>query len=364
MTGPMPRPEVLKVSPYVGGEADVPGVNRVFKLSSNEGAFGPPPDAQRALIEAAAEVHRYPDGESRLLRQAIGRRYGLDPARIICGNGSDEIIAQLCIAYAGAGREVLMSEHGFLMYAIAGTWSGSCVVKAPERDLTTDVDALLAHVSPATRLVLLANPNNPTGSYLPQEEMARLRAGLPDEALLVIDAAYAEYVERPDYDPGVKLVDAGNNTVMTRTFSKVFGLGGMRVGWAYAPASVIDVLNRVRGPFNVSAVAQAAAIAALGEAGWVEKCRAHNTAQRARLAEGLRRAGIKVWPTEANFLLADFGTPERAKAADAHLRRGGLIVRPVGAYGLPHCLRITVGTEEEVGLVIENLTRFMAAANG
>jgi histidinol-phosphate aminotransferase len=360
MIGPMPRAEVLTVSPYVGGEAEIPGVNRVFKLSSNEGAFGPPPGAQRAVAEAVAGMHRYPDGEAKALRQAIGRRFSLDPARIICGNGSDDIIAQLCIAYGGPGRELLMSAHGFSIYAIAGTYAGSRVVKAPERNLTADVDALLAHVSPATRLVFLANPNNPTGSLLPYEEVARLRAGLPEEALLVLDAAYAEYVTRPDYDPGVRLVDAAGNTVMTRTFSKMFGLGGMRIGWAYAPPRVIDVLNRIRAPFNVSVASQAAAIAALAEPGWVEKCRTHNEAQRALLSAGLRRAGIRVWPSEANFVLADFGTAERARAADAHLRRGGLIVRPVGGYGLPHCLRITVGTEEEVGLVIDNLTRFMA----
>lgn len=359
-TGPLPRPEVLRVSPYVGGEADVPGVNRVFKLSSNEGAFGPPPGARRAVMEAMAEAHRYPDGGVAALRAAIGKRFGLDPARIVCGNGSDDIIGQLSVAYGGPGREVIMSAHGFLMYGIYATWAGSTLVKAPERNLTADVDAILARVSSATRLVFLANPNNPTGSMLPHEEVARLRAGLPDEVLLVIDAAYAEYVTRGDYDPGVKLVDAGGNTVMTRTFSKIYGLGGMRVGWAYAPAPVVDVLNRVRAPFNVTAAAQAAAIAALAEPDWVEHGRAHNAAQRARLTAGLSAAGIKVWPSEGNFVLADFGTPERAKAADAHLRRGGLIVRPVGAYGLPQCLRITVGTEEEVGLVIESLTRFNA----
>ncbi|HJS85321.1 MAG TPA: histidinol-phosphate transaminase [Acetobacteraceae bacterium] len=363
MTGPRPRSEVLEVSPYVGGESRVPGANRVVKLSSNEGAFGPPPGARAAIARGVDELHRYPDGEARALRAAIGARFGLDPARIICGNGSDDIIAQLCVAYGGPGREVLMSAHGFSIYQIAGTYAGSRVIKAPERDLTADVDALLARVGPATRLVFLANPNNPTGSLLPQSELGRLRARLPPEALLVLDSAYAEYVDRPDYDPGVALVDAGENTVMTRTFSKIFGLGGMRIGWAYAPPAVIDVLNRVRAPFNVSTPAQAAAIAALAEPGWVERGRAHNTAQRARLAAGLRAAGIRVWPSEGNFVLADFATPARAEAADAHLRRSGLIVRRVAGYGLPHCLRITIGTEEEVGLVIENLTRFMAGAH-
>ncbi len=360
MTAPLPRPEILGVSPYVGGESSVPGVNRVFKLSSNEGPFGPPPGAQAAYAKAAAELHRYPDGDARELRRAIGAKFGLDPAKIVCGNGSDDLIALLCIAYGGPGREVLMSEHGFSIYQIAGTYAGSKVFKAPERNLAADVDALLARVTPATRLLFLANPNNPTGSMVPHEEVARLRAGLPPEVLLVLDAAYAEYVERPDYDPGIKLVDAADNTVMTRTFSKIFGLGGMRIGWAYAPPPVIDVLHRVRAPFNVSIAAQAAAIAALAEPGWLEKGRTHNREQRTRLTSGLRAAGIRVWPSEGNFVLADFDTPARAEAADAALRRSGVIVRRVAGYGLPHCLRITVGTAEEVELVIDLLTGFMA----
>ena len=357
---PRPRPEVMAITPYAGGEAQLPGVNRVVKLSSNEGAFGPPPAAQAALAEAAAEMNRYPDGGAAALRRAIGSRFGLDPARIVCGNGSDEIIALLIQSYGGPGSELVMSAHGFLMYEIAGTLAGCRVRKVPERNLTADIDAMLAAVSPATRLVFLANPNNPTGSLLPQAEVARLRAGLPPEVLLVIDAAYAEYVARPDYDPGIALVDAGENTVMTRTFSKIFGLGGARLGWAYAPAPIVDVLNRVRGPFNVNAAAMAAGAAALAEPGWVEKSRAHNTAARAMLSGALEQAGIRVWPSEGNFILADFATPDRARAADAHLRTRGLIVRAMGAYALPHCLRITIGTDEECGLVAEALAAFMA----
>jgi histidinol-phosphate aminotransferase len=360
MNAPRPRPEILDISPYVGGESNLPGVNRVFKLSSNEGAFGVPPGAQAAYAKLAGELHRYPDGDAAELRRAIGARFRLDPARIVCGAGSDDLIYQLCLAYGGPGREIVMSEHGFSIYQIAGTYSGSRVVKTRERNLTADVDAMLAAVSPATRLVFLANPNNPTGSMLPHAEVARLRAGLPPEVLLVLDAAYAEYVERPDYDPGITLVDGADNTVMTRTFSKIFGLGGMRIGWAYAPPAVIDVLNRVRAPFNVSIAAQAAAIAALAEPGWVETGRTHNAAFRAKLADGLRAAGIKVWPSEGNFVLADFGTPQRAESADAFLRSRGVIARPVGAYGLSHCLRITVGTAEEVGIVVDTLTEFMS----
>ncbi len=360
MTTPRPRPEIMGISPYVGGELALPGRNRTVKLSSNEGAFGVPPGAQAAFTAAAQELYRYPDGDALALRQAIGSRFGLDPARIVCGAGSDDLIYQLCLAYGGPGRDIIMSAHGFAIYEIAGTYAGSRVIKAPERNLTADIDAMLAAVSPATRLVFLANPNNPTGSYLPRQEVERLRHNLPADVLLVLDSAYAEYVDLPDYDPA-GLVNAGDHTVMTRTFSKIFGLGGMRIGWAYAAPAVIDVLNRVRAPFNVTLASQAAAIAALAEPGWVEKGRAHNREYRAVLTDGLHQAGIKVWPSEGNFVLADFGTKEGADAADAALRARGIIVRKVGAYGLPHCLRITVGLAEEVEQVIETLWDFMAS---
>jgi histidinol-phosphate aminotransferase len=350
----------MRIAAYVGGESHLPGVNRVMKLSSNEGAFGPPPAAQAAFARAAAELHRYPDGGSAALRRAIGARFGLDPARIVCGTGSDELIQHLCHIYGGPGTDILMTMHGFTMYQIAGTYAGSRVIKVPERELTADVDALLAAVTPATRAVFLANPNNPTGSLLPLGEVERLRRGLPAEVLLVLDAAYAEYVDRPDYEPGAALVESGENTVMLRTFSKVFGLGGMRVGWAYAPPAVVDALNRVRGVFNVNIAAQEAAVAALAEPGWVERARAHNTEWRERLAAALRESGITVWPSAGNFILADFATPARARAADAWLKARGIIVRGMAAYDLPHCLRISVGTEEECRAVAEHLAGFMA----
>ena len=365
MSAPRPRPEVLTISPYVAGESKVgPSeggkVNQVIKLSSNEGAFGVPPGAQAAYAALAGGVHRYPDGSAAALRAAIGAKFGLDPARIVCGAGSDDLLYQLCLAYGGPGTEIIMSAHGFSIYQIAGTYSGSRVLKAPERNLTTDVDAILAAVSPATRIVFIANPNNPTGSMLAQPELERLRQRLPPEVLLVLDAAYAEYVTRPDYDAGAKLVDSGDNTVMTRTFSKIFGLGGLRIGWAYAPPGVIDVLNRVRSPFNVSLAAQAAGIAALAEPGWLDRSCAHNAEYRAILAARLHHAGIKAWPSEGNFVLAEFSGPNQAAAADAYLRSRGLILRAVGGYGLPQCLRITVGTAEEVGLVADVLDGFMA----
>lgn len=364
----MPRPSVLSVEPYVGGESKIPGVNRIVKLSSNEGAFGPPPGAIEAIRAMAAEAHRYPDGSGKAIREAIGARFGLDPARIVVGNGSDELLALLILAYGGEGTELVMSAHGFQMYEITGLWAGCRIIKVPERNLTTDVDGMLAAVGPRTRLMFLANPNNPTGSILPQSEVDRLRAGLREDVLLVLDSAYAEYVSAADYDAGAKLVDASGTmvegrslgtTVMTRTFSKIYGMGGMRLGWAYAPAAVVDVLSRVRGPFNVNAAAMAAGVAALAEPGWIEKSVAHNAEWRGRVSEALTAAGIRVWPSQGNFLLTDFGTAAKAKAADEALKQRGLIVRAMGGYGLPQCLRITIGTAEECTMVIEALVAFM-----
>ena len=356
---PAPRAAVLGISPYIGGESKIPGVNRIIKLSSNEGAFGPPKSAQEAYLRVAAEIHRYPDGGSAELRRAIGARFGLDPERIVCGTGSDELIAHLCHIYTGPGSDILMSMHGFSMYQISGTYAGARVIKVPERNITTDVDAMLAAVTPQTRIVFIANPNNPTGSLLPQSEVERLRAGLPPEVLLVLDAAYAEYVVDPAYEAGTTLVEQFENVVMTRTFSKMFGLGGLRLGWIYAPAHILDLLNRVRGPFNVSVPAQAAGVAALAEPGWVERSIAHNTAERERVTTALTASGISVGHSDTNFVLADFSTPEKAIAADLALQARGVIVRRVGGYGLPQCLRITIGLAGENDLVIAALTDFM-----
>ena len=360
-TRPLPRAEVMQIAAYVSGESKIAGVNRIIKLSSNEGAFGPPPGAQTAFIKVASEMHRYPDGASTELRRALGARFGLDPDRIICGTGSDELIQHICHIYAGPGTDILMTMHGFSMYQISGTYSGARVIKVPEKNYCTDVDALIAAVTPETRVVFIANPNNPTGSLLPQSEVERLRAGLPDDVLLVLDAAYSEYVDDPDYDAGAKLVDAGGeNTIMLRTFSKVFGMGGMRVGWAYAPTEVIDAMNRVRGVFNVNIAAQHAAVAALAEPGWVEMSVAHNIKWREWLMGQLNAVGIKTLPSVGNFFLADFENDARAKQANEYLKSRGIIVRGVAGYHLPTMLRITVGTEEECRLVAAALAEFQA----
>ena len=357
---PRPRPEILTIPAYAGGEAKLPGTSRVIKLSSNEGAFVPPASVREAYIRAADQLNRYPDGSSAELRRAIGERFGLDPDRIVCGTGSEELITLLCHAYAGPGATIVMSRHGFSMYRISGTYAGSRVVKAPERDYVADVDNMLAAMTPDTRLVFITNPNNPTGTLLPQREIERLHRSLPAHVLLVIDAAYADYVQAADYNPGTKLANATNNVFMLRTFSKIYCLAGMRVGWGYGPAGVIDALNRVRGVFNVNVAALAAAVAALAEVDWIARLRTHNATWRAKLSASLRAAGIAVCPSEANFVLADFGSAEKAGEANRFLRSRGIIVRGMASYDLPHCLRITVGTEPECIAVAEGLAAFMA----
>ncbi len=356
-----PRPGILEIEPYVGGRSEIAGLARVVKLSANELAIGPSPKAIAACQAVAQTIHRYPDGDVAALRAAIGRRFQLDPAQILCGAGSDELIQLLMRAYAGPGDEVLYSAHGFLMYKLSALGVGAAPVAAPERELTTDVDALLAGLTSRTRMVFIANPNNPTGSYLPADELARLHAGLPEDVLLVIDAAYAEYVRRNDYTAGIELVDRSANVVMTRTFSKLFGLAALRLGWLYAPPQVIDVLQRLRGPFNVNTPAQAAGVAALEDQDHQERSRAHNDRWLPWLADALAGLGLKVHPSIANFVLVEFASdgPRSAAAASAWLEQQGIIARPMGAYGLPQCLRLSVGLEAENRAVALALREFV-----
>ena len=362
MSGPPPRPGILNIAPYVPGESSIRGMERVIKLSSNEGALGPSPAAMRALAAPAAEIHRYPDGGGTALREAIGKAHGLDPARIVCGAGSDELLCLLARGYAGPGDQILTHLHAFVMYRLIGFSVGAEVVEAPERELTADVDSLLAAVTPRTRIVFVANPNNPTGTYIPETGLRRLRAGLPDDVLLVIDAAYAEYVTRNDYAAGESMVDRGDNTVMTRTFSKIYGLGGVRLGWAYCPEPVADVLNRIRGPFNISTPAQAAGIAAVEDTEFLARSRDHNAVWLPWIAERIAATGLRVTPSAANFVLVEFPDEEgrNAEAALAHLARYGLIPRGVGGNRLPNHLRITVGLEDEMHTLVEAIEAFVS----
>lgn len=361
MAALQPRPGILDIKPYVPGKSAVDGQAIPMKLSANESALGPSPKAVAAYEAASASLFRYPDGDSTDLRAALARRNGLDIDRIVCGAGSDELLYNLARAYAGPGDEVLYSEHGFNIYPIAARCVGANPVTAPETNLTVDVDALLARVTDRTKIVFVANPNNPTGSYISAEDMARLRQGLPEQTLLVIDSAYAEYVVRNDYSPGLELVDAGENTVMTRTFSKIYGLAALRIGWAYCPLPVADVLNRIRGPFNLSTAAQAAGIAALGDAGHVAASRDHNSIWLPWLSARLADLDLTVMPSAANFILVRFpAQPGRdAAAAMNFFVKNGVVPRETGGYGLSDCLRITIGREDEVKAVARIAAEFM-----
>ncbi|HXV22756.1 MAG TPA: histidinol-phosphate transaminase [Alphaproteobacteria bacterium] len=358
---PQPRPGIMDIAPYKGGEARIEGIERPLRLASNENPFGASPAAVAAYHAAAAELHRYPDGGAARLRAAIGRAHGLDPERIVCGAGSDELLTLLVRGYAGPGDEVVVSRHGFLIYPIAARSAGATPVEAPEHGLKADVDALLACVTQRTRLVLIANPSNPTGSYLSAVEVDRLRKGLPDHVLLVLDAAYAEYVTEADYDPGTAFVTRHAAVVMTRTFSKAYGLASLRLGWALAPAAIVDVLNRLRGPFNVPGPTQAAGIAALDDQQFIQTCRTHNRLWRGWLAEALGAIGLVTHPSVCNFLLVEFpqDTDRNAAAALAWLKSRGVLVRGMGAYKLPGCLRITIGTEVEMRETATALADFM-----
>lgn len=362
MTTPTPRPGIMDIAPYVGGSHEVEGIDKVIVLSANENPLGPSPKAKEAYAALADELHRYPEGGAVALRQAIGARFDLDPDRIVCGAGSDELISLLIKAYAGPGDEVLYSQHGFLMYAISAKAAGATPVTAPEKNLTADVDALLEKVTENTRMLFLASPNNPTGTYLSGSEMRRLREYLRDDVLLIIDAAYAEYVTAADYEAGEALVADYDNVVMLRTFSKIFGLASQRLGWAYGPPAIIDVLNRVRGPFNVTASAQAAGIAAVQDIEHAELSRAHNEKWLAWLTQQLGGLGVEVPPSAGNFILARFPDKARADAAYGFLLSRGIIARLMGGYGLPESIRITVGLEEENRALVDALAEHLGAS--
>ena len=348
------------------GKSRVAGVAKAHKLSSNESPLGPSPKAIEAYTAAVADLAIYPDGASTSLRETIGRRYGLDPSRIICGNGSDEMLALLAHVFLRPGDEGLYSEYGFLTYPICIRAAGATPVVAKETNRTVSVDAMLKKVSARTKIVYLANPNNPTGTYIPFSEVKRLQSGLPADALLVIDAAYAEYVTRNDYAAGIELASTCDNVVMTRTFSKIHGLASLRVGWAYGPAHVVDALNRVRGPFNLNGPAQAAAVASLDDIAHIEAALAHNARWLPWLSEAISALGVAVAPSAGNFLLLKFPKDSGRTAADADqfLSARGFILRAVAAYGLPDCLRLTVGREEANRGVVAALTEFLRGDRG
>jgi histidinol-phosphate aminotransferase len=355
----------MQIEAYVPGKSKAPAGIKLYKLSSNETPLGPSPRAIEAFKASAGALELYPDGSADALRTAIAGRYGLDKARIICGAGSDELLSLLAYAYLGPGDEGLYSEHGFLVYKIAILAAGATPVIAPEQNLTTDVDALLARVTARTKVVFLANPNNPTGTYIPFDEVKRLHAGLRPDVLLVLDAAYAEYVRRNDYASGLELVASAENVVMTRTFSKIHGLANLRIGWLYGPEGVVDALNRIRGPFNMNGPAIAAGVAAIEDRSHEEKAITHNNTWLVQMTDGLTALGLKVTPSVGNFVLVHFPDQDglRAPDADAFLTSQGIILRRMEAYGLPHALRLTIGSAEANQAVLARLGEFMARGN-
>ena len=356
MTGPKALPNILEITPYKGGQKLV----GAHKLSSNENPLGCSPAAQAAVIEAAKHMELYPDGSAGALRDAIGAKYGIEPDRVVCGAGSDEIFQLLGRAYLRPGDNIVQSQHGFLVYRLIAQQAGAETRSAPETDLTTNVDAMLEQVDQNTKIVFLANPNNPTGSYIPYSEVKRLHAALPENVLLVLDGAYAEYVRKNDYSSGMELAGEMANVLVTRTFSKIHGLAALRLGWAYGPASVVDALNRTRGPFNVSAVSQAAGIAALSDDTFMAKSVEHNDSELVRVKTAVEKAGFKTFPSVGNFVLIEF--PEEAgrtsAEADAFLRQEGIVIRDVNVYGLPTCLRASIGTVEQNDDLIAAIEKF------
>ena len=361
---PEPRPGIMQIEAYVPGKSAAAGVAKIHKLSSNETPLGPSPRAVEA-VRSADHLELYPDGSATRLREAIGAKYGLDPRRIVCGAGSDELLSLITHAYVGPGDEGIFSEHGFLVYRIAILAAGGVPVVAPEKDYRADVDAILARVTDRTRIVYLANPNNPTGTYLPFDEVKRLHAGLPPQVVLVLDAAYAEYVRRNDYEAGLELVATAENVVMTRTFSKIYGLANLRLGWMVAPAHMVDAVNRIRGPFNLNGPAMEAGIAAIQDDAHVASAVEHNEQWLAWLAREIGGLGLEVTPSVGNFLLVHFPKEagKTAKEADAFLSSRGLILRRIDAYGLPDALRLTVGGEEANRLVVETLREFLGGTH-
>ncbi|MBY3585258.1 MULTISPECIES: histidinol-phosphate transaminase [Rhizobium] len=361
MSKPVPRPGILDIAAYVPGKEHAPGVARVYKLSSNETPLGASPKAIEAFRAAADNLGRYPDGQAIELREAIAAVHGLNPANILCGNGSDELLGLLCHVYLGAGDEGIITEHGFLVYKIQILGAGATPVVVREKDYTVDVDAILAAVTERTKIVFVANPGNPTGTYVPVSEIRRLQAGLPKHVVLVLDAAYAEYVRRNDYEAGIEVVSSNSNVVMTRTFSKAYGLAALRVGWMYAPSEIVDAVNRVRAPFNLNAPAIAAGAAAIRDQAFVQQAVAFNQTWIETLTQALEAIGLKVTPSVANFVLIHFPEVDgkRASDADEFLTSRGYILRAVRGYGFPNALRMSVGPEEANRGVIAALGEFM-----
>lgn len=356
---PQPQPGILRIAPYVPGRSDAPAGIKLVKLSANESPLGASPKAIEALKAAIEHPEIYPEGSSRLLREALGEVNGIDPDRIVCGFGSDDILHLLGQVYLGVGDDAVMSQYGFNVYPIITRASSAEIIMVPERDFCADVDALLAAVTPKTRILFLANPNNPTGTYLSAAEVERLHRGLRPDILFVLDSAYAEYVTADDYSPGIDLVNSVENVVMVRTFSKM-GLAAERIGWMYGPARIVDAVNRIRGPFNVTVPGQFAAAAAARDLEFTAELRAHNARWRDWLTASLASNRIRVPPSQGNFVLAVFEDEAVAHSAFEALRAKGMLVREMHSYGIPQALRISIGLDASMRAVVKELEAFGA----
>ena len=359
---PTPQPGVLNIAPYVPGKSGTTPGQQAIKLSSNESPLGASPMAMTAYAAASSRLADYPEGSSALLRETLAEAHGLEPDRIVIGAGSDEILHMLAQAYLGDGDSAVMSEYGFLMYPIATTAAGAEVLVAKDTDYTVNVDAMLAAVTETTKIVWLANPNNPTGTWLDDNEVRRLHAGLRSDIVFVVDNAYAEYVTAPGFATGADLVREADNVVMVRTFSKM-GLAALRVGWLYGPDPVVDALNRIRGPFNVSVPAQEAAVAAVRDTAFTQRLSAHNAKWRDWLTAELRSNSVTVPDSQGNFILALFDQSAGPGASDVFsaLAEAGLITREMGGYGLPNALRISIGSEDAMRRTAEVIKTMLGA---
>jgi len=336
-----------EIETYVPGKSKA-GDKKVIKLSSNENALRSSPKAIEAYKNHASEVFRYADGSCSNLREALAKKNNIDANRIVCGAGSDEIISFLTAAFAGEGDEVIYSEHGFLMYPISTKSVGATPVKVKEKNLKADFAAIIKAITPKTKIIFIANPNNPTGSYLNKDELGELIAKTPKNILIALDHAYEEFVEEKDYPNGIELVNKNENVVMLRTFSKIYGLASLRIGWCYSSSEIAEILNKVRGPFNVGGPAQFAAIAALEDEEFLQKSRAHNSKWLKEISARLKgNKKITAHPSAGNFILLDFHSRENCDKANAALLEQGIIIRDMKAYGLENCLRATIGTQEE-----------------
>ncbi|MBA3581003.1 MAG: histidinol-phosphate transaminase [Gammaproteobacteria bacterium] len=356
-----PRPGILDLKPYVPGNAGLDNSRPVMQLASNESALGPSPLAIEAYRTVAARLNRYPDGGCSELRSAIAARYQLAADHLVFANGSEHLIDLICHAYAGPGDDVLFSEYAFLMYRVSTLAAGARPITAPEQNFHASVDALLAAVTPQTRIVFLANPNNPTGTYQAASEIQRLRQQLRADILLVIDSAYAEFVDKADYSAGYELVnDTTPNVIVLHTFSKIFGLAALRAGWGYGAQEVIDVINRIRGAFTVNAPAQAAAVAALNDLTHMRKVKQHNDQWLPWLSNAISELGIRITPSIGNFVLTHHANADTANALVNYLKARDIIVRPMAGFGIPNAVRISVGLEHENHACIEGVRDFLA----